>query len=366
MSTNDDQVYRPLGDYVLRQVRVIAMQVAVDFALYGVQLALSIAAITILARRHGRSRFTLVVICGLLSSSTIYTVTNTAYYLVQFPVAIGTSERAIDGLLDRLNILLNVSKNLNLVLSDVVLIWRAWCLWPKSRIVKSILSFCGCGSVVGAIAEQAWVNWPSLYDPYTLESHSQFLVRIIPLLMTNIVATVLIGTKVLHYRREVKGSLGLFTQRTQAETILLLLLESGLAYILFWVVECTVFFVAFEDEFSSAAIFNNISHHIAGIYPTCVLFAAAGGRTDCLLSAQLSQVMRFGDPPAAHGGARDADTTVDFHLEDENSAGALNDGLQDLDSHADNLAGPSGTRSGESRVASSEGIIEVGRETPAM
>ena len=117
-------------------------------------------------RRHGRSRFTLVAICGLLSSSTIYTVTDTAYYLVQFPIVIGTSERAIEAILYRLNILSSISTNLNVsmcnkllspmghaqtlpqfVLSDVVLIWRAWCLWPKSRIVKSILSLCGCGSI---------------------------------------------------------------------------------------------------------------------------------------------------------------------------------------------------------------------------
>ncbi|KAI5822767.1 hypothetical protein K523DRAFT_287655 [Schizophyllum commune Tattone D] len=331
MSATNDQVYRPLGSEDLHELKFIAIEEAVDIVLYGVQLALSIAAITILARRHGRSRFTLVAICGLLSSSTIYTVTNTAFYLVQFPVVIGTSERAIEGFLERLNILSNVSKNLN---------------------------------VMGGIAEQAWIYWPSLYDPYTVESNGQFLVRFFPLLITNIVATVLIGTKVLHYRREVKGSLGLFTQRTQAETILLLLLESGIAYILFWIADCTMAFVAYQYVFSGGAIFTNISHHIAGIYPTCVLFAAAGGTTESLLSAQVSQAMRFGDPPAAHEGARDADTTVDFHLEDP--AGALNDGPQDLCSPTDNLAGPSGTRSGESRFASSEGIIEVERETTAM
>ncbi|KAI5822227.1 hypothetical protein K523DRAFT_410084, partial [Schizophyllum commune Tattone D] len=290
--------------------------------------------------------------------------TNTAFYLVQFPVVIGTSERAIEGFLERLNILLSVTRIFSFVLSDVVLIWRAWCLWPNSCIVRSMLMLCGCGSAVGAIAELAWFYWPSLYDPYTRASNGQFLVRFVPLLVTNIVATVLIGTKVLHYRREVKGSLGLFTQRTQAETILLLLLESGLAYILFWVVIITVFFVASEDGFSSNAIINNISHNIAGIYPTCVLFAAAGGRTESLLSAQVSQAMHFAGSPAEHEGEREADTTVDFHLEDP--AGALNDGPQDLCSHAHNLAGPAGTRSGESRVASSEGIIEVERETTAM
>ena len=107
-----------------------------------------------------------MAIFGLLLSSTAYTVAGVVYYLVQFPVAIGTSERAIEAILYRLGILSGISKNLNVstrnkvlsplghpqtlpqfVLSDVVLIWRAWCLWPKSRIIKSILSLCGCGSV---------------------------------------------------------------------------------------------------------------------------------------------------------------------------------------------------------------------------
>ncbi|KAI5822769.1 hypothetical protein K523DRAFT_152312 [Schizophyllum commune Tattone D] len=364
MSTDDDQVYRPLGSDDLRHVRFIATYVSVDFVLYGIQITFSAAAIALLARRHGRSRFTLVAISGLLLSSTANTVAGVVFYLVQFPVVIGTSDRAIDALLERLYILPNLFNTINFVLSDVVLIWRAWCLWPDSCILKSVLLLCGCGSVVGGIAEVAWINWPSLYDPYALESNGQFLVRLLPLLMTNIVATALIGTKVLHYRREVKGSLGLLTQRTQAESILLLLLESGLAYILFWVVECTVFFAASTDGFTGGAIFNSIFDHIAGIYPTCVLFAVAGGKTDSLLSAQVSQAMRFGSPPAAHEGAREANTTIDFHLEDEAPVGALNEGSHD--SHADNIPGPSSIHGGQSRFASSEGIVEVERETTVM
>ncbi|KAL1719772.1 hypothetical protein EV715DRAFT_198445 [Schizophyllum commune] len=361
MSTNDDQVYRPLNDYDLHDVRFIAIQEAVDFVLFGVQITLSVAAIAILARRHGRSRFTLVAIFGLLLSSTISTVVDEISYLVQFPGSFGTSDRPVDALLARLDILLSVAQNFNYVLSDVVLIWRAWCLWPDNCVVKSMVLLCGCGSVAGAIAELAWHYWPFLYSPYNTESHGQFLVRFVPLLMTNTVATVLIGTKVLQYRREVKGSLGLFTHRTQAEAVLLLLLESGLAYIIFWAADCTV-----SLGFSGSPILTRISHHIAGIYPTCVLFAAAGGKTDSLLSAQVSQAMRFGDPPLAHEGAREVNTTIDFHLqdEDENSVSALNDGIQD--SHVNNLAGPSGTRSGESRFASSEGVIEVGRATTTM
>uniref|UniRef100_D8QA36 Uncharacterized protein n=1 Tax=Schizophyllum commune (strain H4-8 / FGSC 9210) TaxID=578458 RepID=D8QA36_SCHCM len=331
MSTNYGQVYRPLGSEDLHAIKYIVVQVAVDLLLHGVQITLSAAAITILARRHGRSRFTLVAIIGLLLSSTIYAVDNTVFFLVQFPVVIGTSERSIDVLLYRLNILLGVSQDL---------------------------------SAVGGIVELTWIYWPSLYDPYISESISQYLTRFIPLLTTNIVATVLIGKKVLHHRQEIQGLLGFFMWKSQAEAVLMLLLESGLAYILFWLVDFGMFFSANKDGFSGGAIFTNISNHIAGIYPTCVLFAAVGGTTDSLLSAQVSQAMHFADPPAAHEAAREADTTTSSQPEDSNIRIALDGGFQN--SRAHRLPGPAGTRSDESRFASSEGIIEVERETTTM
>lgn len=36
------------------------------------------------------------------------------------------------------------------------------------------------------------------------------------------------------YRLEIKGSLGPFMPKSKAEVVLMLLLESGLAYIIFW------------------------------------------------------------------------------------------------------------------------------------
>ncbi|KAL1691849.1 hypothetical protein GGG16DRAFT_52718 [Schizophyllum commune] len=332
MSTDTDQVYRPLGAYDLLVLRFIATRAAVDYALYGAQMTILISAIHILARRQTRSRFTLAAILVLLLTSTIFTISDQIFYLIQLPVAVGTSERNIDALLHHLDALNSAVK---------------------------------VSAAVGSTAELSWFYWPTVYNPDVTENNGQFLFRWIPLLITNIVATALFGAKVLHYRKEIKGSLGLFTpQRTQAEAVLLLLLESGIVYIVFWVCDYTLATITSDGPYSGIQIFNGLAHRVSGIYPTCVLFAAAGGTTESLLSAQVSEAMRFGDPPAAHEGAREANTTVDFHLEDEASVGALNEGSQD--SHADNIPGPSGIHGGETPFASSEGIIEVGRETTTM
>ena len=33
------------------------------------------------------------------------------------------------------------------ILSDLIVVWRAWALWPDSLFVKSLLAFCMTGTV---------------------------------------------------------------------------------------------------------------------------------------------------------------------------------------------------------------------------
>ncbi|KAL1710167.1 hypothetical protein EV121DRAFT_193408, partial [Schizophyllum commune] len=214
-------------------------------------------------RRHGRSRFTLAAILGLLSFSTVSTVANLVFYLLQLPLYSNAYISLSGVLLDRLNVLISVAREFSYILSDIVLVWRAWCLWQDSRLAKGLLTFCTIGTVAGPVAECAWIFWPGLYIRGAPESNFQELIWFIPLLATNVVATVLIGAKFLYYRREIKGSLGLFSQRTQAGTILLLLLDSGVVYILFCIMDYVLWNVTAGQPLSPVTIVASIGHHIA-------------------------------------------------------------------------------------------------------
>ena len=102
-------------------------------------------------------------------------------------------------------------KTLQFVLSDAVLVWRAWRLWPDNRLVQCILLLCVSGTIsghsfatlnwlpnlyrVGSIVECAWDFWRGLSALSRLESNIQFLPRFIPFLVTNVIATALIGAK---------------------------------------------------------------------------------------------------------------------------------------------------------------------------
>ncbi|KAL1710194.1 hypothetical protein EV121DRAFT_193431 [Schizophyllum commune] len=332
---NADAVYRPLGAYDIRVLRFIMLQIAIDLGLYGVQVTLSIAAIAILARREGRSRSTLAAIMGIVLSSTIIVVANYTFWLIQIPTSVGTSQRPIDDLLLTLNILTSVARNSIYVLGDAVLVWRAWCLWPDNRLVRGILSLCVC-STVGDVAECVWLYWPGSPTFSAFEGFAQYLARLVPLLTTNVIATAMIGIWVCRYRREIKGSLGVLTQKTRSERVLMLLLESGLVYCLFWVYICTMFFVVKDDDgFSAKDAFGDAAYHISGIYPTCVLFVSMQDKPKhSLLSAQMSQAMHFAsaaDPregPRAAGMASDSqagriDSPHDIRLQTSLSDGLL-------------------------------------------
>lgn len=122
-----------------------------------------------------------MALLGLLSASTINTVVHKIYYLAQFPVNIGTSERSVDMLLYRLSILDSVSRDLSVrtredpyrkglltalqyVLSDAVLVWRAWGLWPDRFLAKCILSICMCGTVGEHPNNESCMNCSDLND----------------------------------------------------------------------------------------------------------------------------------------------------------------------------------------------------------
>ena len=84
-----------------------------------------------------------------------------------------------------------------------------------------------------------------------------------------------------YHRREIKGSLGFFAQGgPSTETVLTLLLESGVAYILYWVsilfislsdplkhqwqvIDCILGLVVVKGAFSDVAIFTNTFNHIS-------------------------------------------------------------------------------------------------------
>ncbi|KAL1669010.1 hypothetical protein GGF50DRAFT_45219 [Schizophyllum commune] len=287
MDTQASTLYRPLNAEYVHQLKHILTETALNFSFYGVQsILLFIAAWFILSRRNGRSRFMLGALVALFSCSSMVDIAHEVSYVVQTPSEVGTaSKQAIKPFILRVDVLLAVAQRFNVVVSDIIVAWRAWVIWSGSRVARGILAVSVGSGLVGAIIECVWVL-ERLITTNTTISKPMSLMQSVPILFTNIVATVLVGLKVWYYRRDVKGNLGLSTKRTQVEKVLTMLVESGSVYCLIWLAHLIAQSVIGAAGFTPTRLVDTALHSISAIYPTVVvLIAMHSNTTQTLLSS---------------------------------------------------------------------------------
>ncbi|KAL1740338.1 hypothetical protein HDZ31DRAFT_76953, partial [Schizophyllum fasciatum] len=214
--------------------QVMVMWTAVDFVLYGVHAALFVALCGALARRDRHSWPVIAATTGLFLIASVNITLDILFYLVQLPGMFGPYESWDRGILKetwRFRVVQSVNARLSYLISDIIVVWRAWVLWPDSLLVKGLLLMCACGSTVGVTLDCVWV----MIEPGAIPMAARTLTRTLTLLFTNVVATGLVGIRAWQYRTQIKGNLGLLTKRTQVEKVLILLVESGFLYCLVWV-----------------------------------------------------------------------------------------------------------------------------------
>ncbi|GJE87221.1 hypothetical protein PsYK624_033040 [Phanerochaete sordida] len=163
----------------------------------------------------------------------------------------------------------------NSILGDVVVLWRAWALWPRSRIVKIV-------SVLLIVSCTAMSTWNTVAK-YTFRIYDSSPATL-PSWFANLWATALIGSRAWQHRRHVLVHLH-SSFRSSTERVLLLLVESGVLYCLFGalftlpsIVNFLADFVpalrAFEATPFSRALYVIEAGpliDILGMYPTAVI-----------------------------------------------------------------------------------------------
>ncbi|KAL1700856.1 hypothetical protein EV121DRAFT_294790 [Schizophyllum commune] len=87
------------------------------------------------------------------------------------------------------------------------------------------------------------------------------------MLITNAVATALVGIKLWLYRRNVRASMKLMSGGGQVGSILVLLVESGVVYCLVWILEM----ISITHNVDYLINFGALTFVLAGIYPTFVV-----------------------------------------------------------------------------------------------
>lgn len=260
-------------------MQTLAIQTGVNFVFYGVQSALFIAAISMLSHHKARFRLLIAAIIALFISSTIGVVVQTVIFVIQFPTG-GLRPPPIVPLIRRLNILMNVSHRFNYLVGDAIVVWRAWIVWPDSRLARGLLFICMCGSTSGIVLNSVWQAEWTLHDDVGRTALERTLTVTVPLLVTNMLATVLMALQVWSYRRYIKASLGSQSRLNKVEGTVLMLVESGLLYCALWV----LFLVTglrepTPDRINTYDVIQPAYHTIAGIYPTFIVLVVATRRS---------------------------------------------------------------------------------------
>ncbi|KAL1719747.1 hypothetical protein EV715DRAFT_272411 [Schizophyllum commune] len=263
----------PLNAHDVSTLKITLMRTGVDLLFYGVQAPLFVVAMVVLAYREKRRPFIPLAVTSLFLSSTIGVVVGSSFYILQLPAAFHTRSLDNAGVLRAFNVVLAVADRYNYVMSDAIVVWRALVLWKDCVAVKWALWTCICSSILGAITECVFALQATCRGQ--VESTGHGLVLVIPLLLTNLVATSLIAVQFWYYRRDVKGRLGISERASPVEKVIVLFVESGLVICSIWVVNLIIKVTKSANTFGVYGILGVAYHSISGIYPTFIILVIA-------------------------------------------------------------------------------------------
>ncbi|KAJ8094144.1 hypothetical protein PM082_023352 [Marasmius tenuissimus] len=250
--------------------------------LYGIYLVLLLAALSILGHREGKIKARITLISALLvmfaiSSFEFWGIVHLCFRSIQIILVNNVEMPYSDKLLTffdgftKLISVIQVLLPLEVVIGDAIVLWRAWKLCAENRkLVYPPMFFLFVTTVcsLGYLGCYAKNDWPAS-NPDTCNN---LQISVFSLsLATNLMGTLVVGYKVWLHRQAVGEFLGQCRQRTRAEKVLILLMESGAAYSILWIVQLIVVLSPPARTFSGKVaqqVFYTSSIQMVGMYPT--------------------------------------------------------------------------------------------------
>ncbi|KAL5504107.1 hypothetical protein ACEPAH_8180 [Sanghuangporus vaninii] len=231
---------------------------------------------------------------------------------------------------------------INYVLTDGVVVWRAWVLCKdgskKILIVPLFLLLCTSLSVLTTIA----IRVTMLVIGEKLDSVIDVMqmVNLVLSLLTNICATSIIGWRAWQHRQEVREVVSKERgTNSKVGTILVLLVESGLIYCISGLLVLLASLVRLPHG-TLGDIYTPVHVQIAGIYPTVVLTLVSQKRslkegafstmvnTSAVVTNRLES-MNFGTNPAVETSMISHDERSYHEDEDRSSAESRSEADED-------------------------------------
>ncbi|KZV60235.1 hypothetical protein PENSPDRAFT_620180 [Peniophora sp. CONT] len=281
---------------------------------------------------------------GMLAVTTAMAIASTSYWGVSLAIVIKNLRDILvnhptSPLSDRFDMAnVNVLKlyaaevylpMVNYWLSDAVVVWRAWTLWPQRKwLVFPFPIFCLFASfvtnlVVGGMKVRAMHNdsdaWEYAMSYLQIASWSLSL-------GTNFFATLAIAWKAWVFRRNISDNLGESSSRMRVEKVLAMLVETGALYLVTQLAVVVSWFVLLPGTVSawSSDLFGEAAAMLAAIYPTIIIVLVS------LDNVVLDLVRtRVSAPPSSSGRSGPNDTHMSFAGNPSETLSAYGNGSQE-------------------------------------
>ncbi|KAJ7142102.1 hypothetical protein C8R43DRAFT_1016321 [Mycena crocata] len=251
-------------------LKLLFLQLLAAGVSYGIYLCIGVMSTYTLIRRGlsgQRARQSLLgIILIMLLAATAHLALWTGYVLLQLPTL---AAEYVDPVvtLRRLDIAQTCLRRLTYFLSDIIVVWRAWVIWQDNRMVHAALAVCLVATGATSLTVLVF-NFKTEFHGTHYATLTKNFLGTFGLLATNFFVTVLISYKLWYYRRNVKKYINRVENGTKVEGILILLMESGGIYCVFWILLMVGDFGYYGHDFE----FEWFQPNISGIYPTIIIF----------------------------------------------------------------------------------------------
>ncbi|TRM64994.1 hypothetical protein BD626DRAFT_567851 [Schizophyllum amplum] len=315
-------------DVDVGRLKYLVTYTAVMFVLYGLNISSYFTASAILTSRGiwtFRPRlYLLAAITLMFITTSTYVVLDVIVTLYQTQEASNSLSKAENTILTRLYVAENIVLRWNFIISDAIVVWRAWILWNTSRLARQILMVCLCLTCGAIIADIGVVAWRIMVP--TLDNKSSVLLSMLwtmPTLLCNLSVTTLMAVKAWPSWTQHRWLYG-DTLMTRGSTrriskALQVLFSTGFLYCCVCALLVTAGLVQDQAQ-TFAAVMGTVGVCIAGIYPTLIVIWAAlepEHEPDFVPSSARQHVdLQFSNP---HRQAIDTECVVELHSRDSHA-----------------------------------------------
>lgn len=277
--------------FQLEQIQVVTAMICLG---YGCFVTLAILALQVLLRRGlvtFAQRALLVAVLVFVISSTINFASEYAFETANIIAGPGpyVDDQSVFDLATRVNVLNMIFTRIIYLLNDVLVVWRAWVLadhWTLRMVLAIFLLVAtGCTFAEGGLQIKAGI--------FDFISPAQHLLLFVPLLFNNLFATTVVLYKTWVYRTEIKKDLYQTRPKSQVESVLFLLIESGLIYSAFWILWIICQYVSVPPMLLT--IVTAASPFVSAIYPMLIILIVENQKSRASQGAEkpFSQPLEF-------------------------------------------------------------------------